>query len=228
MFKTELHLHTSPVSVCGRVSPEQVVEHYWRNGYSTIVITNHFQPSLFERCAKKGLRDRQTVDFFIQDYQRAKKYANGKINVLLGLEFRNYENDNDYLVYGINESFLYSVLNITKLKLPDVCNVIRKNGGMIFQAHPFRDGIKVTNPRYLDGIEAGNFSYLRDDRNDIAEAWAKKYVLKKVYGTDYHIPQQMRGAGILTDNEIKTNEKLIDVLKNQKFLATDGKKIIAI
>ncbi len=228
MFKTEMHLHTSPVSMCGRASPEYVVDQYLRNDYSTIVVTNHFQASFFEKHIKSGLNKTQIIDFYLSDYRRAKDYAMGRMNVLLGLEFRNIENDNDYLIYGIDEGFLYTVLDFTKCKLPEVCNLIHEYGGMIFQAHPFRNGIKVTDPRNLDGIEAGNFSFLRDDRNDVAEFWADKYQLKKVYGTDYHLPKQMRGAGILTDLEIKTNEMLLDVLKKQSFQATDGKNIITV
>ena len=228
MYKTELHLHTSPASVCGRVSPEGVVEHYLKNGYSTIVITNHMTPSLFKDFSSKGQSFENAIEFYLNDYYRAKRHAGDRMNVLLGMEFRNYENVNDYLVYGITDDFLYKAKDLTGMKLRDAINVIRQNGALVFQAHPCRNGITVTDPRYLDGIEAGNFCVIREDRNDISEAWAKKYRLKKVYGSDYHAMSQMCGAGILTDIPITSNMQLLDVLKSQNFKATNGKRIITL
>ncbi len=40
-FKTELHAHTAETSNCGKASAEELVEAYIKNGYSTVVITDH-------------------------------------------------------------------------------------------------------------------------------------------------------------------------------------------
>ena len=65
----------------------------------------------------------------------------------------------------------------------------------------------------------------RQNFNELAEQWIKNTGLKRMYGTDYHAKYHMVGAGILTDEEIKTNEQLVDILKNQQFKVTDGKRV---
>ena len=42
MYKYETHLHTSPVSKCGRVSVRDNLEFYKKMGYDGVFITNHF------------------------------------------------------------------------------------------------------------------------------------------------------------------------------------------
>ncbi|MBQ8605119.1 MAG: PHP domain-containing protein [Clostridia bacterium] len=225
MFKTELHVHTFPASNCARTCPEDMVENFIENGYSTVVITNHFSPTLFNVVAKDKSY-KEAVDLFLSNYHRAIKQADGRLNVLLGMEFRNIHNDNDYLVYGIDEQLLYRAEGILNMKIKNAYEYLTLKGAMVFQAHPFRDGMTVTNPKYLDGIEEINFCVTHNNRNDMAKLWADSYGLLRVYGQDYHSVKYMQGAGILTDTEIKTNEQLLEVLRAQSFKVTDGKEII--
>lgn len=222
MFKTELHIHTSPVSNCAHVSPEEMIEDHVKNGYSTIVITNHFSPALTDVILKKQASHTQAVDFFLSDYRRAKKAANGRINVLLGMEYRNRHNSNDYLVYGIDEKFLYGIEGCLEMKIKEASALFREKGALIYQAHPFRDSMTITNPKYLDGIEGGNFCTTHDSRNDIARAWAEKFSMNMVFGSDYHSTAYMRNSGIITETEIKTNAQLIEVLQAMNFTAVDN------
>lgn len=226
MFKTELHIHTSPVSKCARTSPEDMVEDFIENGYSTIVITNHFSPTLTDIILKKQTTHEQTVEFFLSDYERAKKAANGRLNVLLGMEYRNRHNLNDYLVYGIDEEFLYQAKGCLEMDIKEASALFHEKGALIYQAHPFRDTMTVTSPKYLDGIEGGNFCTTHDSRNDIAMVWAEKFNMNTVYGSDYHSKAYMRGAGILTDFEIKDNNRLLEVLRTMNFDAVDNGTVV--
>lgn len=225
MFKTELHVHTFPASNCARTCPEDMVECYIENGYSTIVITNHFSPTLFNVVAK-GKSYKEAIDLFLSNYHRAVNQANGRLNVLLGMEFRNIHNDNDYLVYGIDEKLLYQAEGIINMKIKNAYEYLNLKGALVFQAHPFRDGMTVTNPKYIDGIEEINFCVTHENRNEFAKLWADKYDLLKVYGQDFHSVRYMQGAGILTEKEIKTNKDLLEVLKTQNFKVTNGQEII--
>ncbi len=225
MFKTELHIHTFPASNCARTCPEDMVDDFIENGYSTIVITNHYSPTLFGTVAK-GKTYKKAIDIFLEDYKRAKKHAGDRLNVLLGIEFRNVHNMNDYLVYGLDESDLYKSKGILQMKIKTASEYFHSKGALIFQAHPFRDGMTVTNPKYIDGIERINFCTTHENRNQMAKIWSETYDLLKVYGQDYHSVNYMQGAGILTDFEIKTTEQLVKVLKSQNFKVTDGKEII--
>ena len=41
-MKTDLHVHTSEVSLCGHMTAEETLQRYKSAGYDTLVITNHF------------------------------------------------------------------------------------------------------------------------------------------------------------------------------------------
>lgn len=226
MYKTELHCHTSPISNCAHVSPEETVEQYIENGYTTLVITNHLSPTYYRAVLPESITETYDIEeYFLSDYRRAKKQAGDRLNVLFALELRVKENMNDYLIYGVTEDFVHTLGNVMDKKIKDIVPVIHENGGLIFQAHPFRDTMTVTSPRLIDGVEVINLSK-HLDRNEFAELWAHKYGLLKVYGSDYHDKNYMKGGGILTDTPITTEKELYNVLKSQNFSFTDGENII--
>ena len=227
MFKTELHVHTSPVSRCAKVDAKSTALHFANEGYNTIVITNHLSPALFAKelpCEHddwKGI-----VDFFLSDYYMAKEAVKGRMNVLVGAELRVNKNGNDYLVYGVDEQFFYDIGNPFDKKIEDIAPLVRDAGGIILQAHPFRNGMTVTPPYVIDGVEVFNFSAGHDSRNDIACAWAKKFGLIGICGQDYHNTSYLFGAGILTEDEIKDSNDLLKILKSGDFKMTDGSQIL--
>ena len=227
MFKTELHIHTSPISRCAKVDALTTAQHFYDEGYNTIVITNHLSPKLLEKVITCDPSDWKGVtDCYLSDYRLARDAFKGKMNVLLGIELRVHENNNDYLIYGINEEFVYNLGNVMDQKLKDIVPKIHEAGGLIFQAHPFRNKMTVTDPAILDGIEVYNTAPVHDNRNDIACMWAKKFNLLHSIGQDYHRADYLLGGGILTDTEITTSEQLAEVLKSGNFKMTDGTQIL--
>ena len=225
MFKTELHTHSFPVSTCSIVSPEELVDDYISHGYNTVVITNHLSRYTADTDLYKNKTQKEKADVYLDDYRRAKKHADGRINVLLGMEYNNVGGYNDFLVYGIDEEFVYNAKDIVHMPLTEALDLFHKNCAIIFQAHPFRKFMTPVDPTLVDGAEAGNYCNTRQNFNELAEQWIKNTGLKRMYGTDYHATYHMVGAGILTDEEIKTNEQLVDILKNQQFKVTDGKRV---
>ncbi len=227
MFKTELHLHTSPVSRCAHVDAASAIGQYIEWGYDTVVVTNHMSPALFSKELTCDHDDwHAVVDYYLSDYRIAKKTAGDKMNVLLGMELRVRENANDYLVYGIDEQFVYDMGNPLDIKLKNIVPMIHEAGGIILQAHPFRDKMTVTNPKLIDGIEVVNFTAGHDSRNDIACMWAKKFDMLGICGQDYHNRDYIIGAGILTDTLITNEKQLRDILVSRNFKMTDGAQIL--
>ena len=215
----EMHFHTKNTSNCANVPAEIAVEEYIKAGYDGIVVTDHLSPSTYMKYGRELLSWKKKVDFFLRGYKEALKTANGRINVLLGMElrFRHSEGDNDYLVYGITEEFLYShpeLLSLNSRKFYELC---QKNGVLVFQAHPFRVGMKVTNPKHLNGVEIFNGNPRHNSSNDIAETWAKKYDLMVTSGSDYHEIEDLGSGGIWFNKEIKDNKALIEELKKRDY-----------
>ena len=214
-----MHFHTKNTSNCANVPAYIAVEEYIKAGYEGIVVTDHLSPSTYMKYGRELLPWKKKIDFFLRGYNEAKKTANGRIPVLLGMElrFRTSESDNDYLVYGINEDFLYNTPEILNMNSRTFYDLAHKNGFLVFQAHPFRVGMKVTNPKYLDGVEIFNGNPRHNSSNDIAEMWAKKYVLMVTSGSDYHEIGDLGTGGIWFNKEITDNKTLVEELSKRNY-----------
>lgn len=215
----EMHLHTKETSNCANVPAKVLIEEYIKAGYDGIVVTDHLSPSTYMKYKRELLPWKKKVDFFLRGYKEVLKASNGRIPVLLGMElrFRSSEGDNDYLVYGINENFLYNTPKLLEMNIKSFYELAQKNGFLVFQAHPFRVGMKVTNPKFLDGVEIFNGNPRHNSSNDIASAWAKKYDLMVTSGSDYHEIEDLGSGGIYFNKKISDNKTLLEELRKQDY-----------
>lgn len=224
MFKTELHCHSADVSECATADVHSLVEAYVQAGYSTVVLTNHFNPSTYAYLKCKDWTE--WIDKYVDGYRRLKECAAGKLEILLGAELRFDGNINDYLLYGLTESFLREHEFMFRMRRRTFHKLASENGILFIQAHPFRDRMSITPPPHLDGIEVYNGSgggyYGADSRNDFAEAWANRFGLLKTSGTDLHYPDDTVNGGILTEEKITSVEQLVDVLKSGRYQLIRG------
>ena len=220
---TELHLHSSEMSPCGRVPAEEMVRLYHEAGYTTLVFTDHYYPRIYLNHG--GISHEALVDAYRDTVKRAKEAAGPfGMTVLSGIEIRFTDADNDYLVYGLDFDYLFSHAHLMEMGLRDFSALCRKEGFFLIQAHPFRNGMKIQDPALLDAMEVYNGNPRHDSRNDAARLWAKKYGLIEVSGSDAHqLPDVARG-GIVTEERIDGMEQLIGVLREGRFsLIEDGK-----
>lgn len=213
-YKTELHAHTREVSPCADLTATEVADRYIADGYTSIVITNHYTQTIIERM---GDTWEERINAYLSPIRMMREYAKDRLNVLLGCELRFAENSNDYLIIGITEEFLISHPELYLMNLKSFSALARENGLLVVQAHPFRNGMSVMPPEYLDGIETFNGHVGHDSRNPIADAWAKRYGLIETAGTDFHHPYQSGVAGILTDEPIVSEEQLLAILKSGSY-----------
>lgn len=215
MFKTELHCHSNDISECARVNTTDIINKFVGKGYSTLVLSNHFSLGTMRFVGATSWDE--WIDKYIAGYEKLKNDAQGKLNVLLGMELRFKQNVNDYLVFGITEKFLRSIPDVFDMNPDSFSKVAHENGCLFVQAHPFRNGMTVVNPCCLDGVEVFNGHLGHDSRNNIAEAWADKFGLIKTSGTDFHYTDSPANGGILTDTEITSMEQLVEVLKSGNY-----------
>ena len=215
MYKTELHCHSKDISECARVSTQEIIDKFVEAGYSTLVLTNHFARGTMNHMNPVDWND--WVDKYIAGYEKLKNDAQGKLNILLGMELRFDENCNDYLVFGITEEFLKKYPNLFEMNPYSFHDIAKENGCLLIQAHPFRNGMTVIRPDVLDGVEVFNGHFGHDSRNDIAEAWADKFGLIKTAGTDFHYITSPANGGILTEKEITTSKELVEVLSSGNY-----------
>ncbi len=219
MFKTELHIHSGSVSDCADVHESVIVERYIEAGYTSLVLTNHLSKFTYKnkRFDHSAHSWDEKIDYYMNGYHIMKDAAGDRLNVLLGVELRSNLDDNDYLIHGISEDFLRSYPNIMDDKLQNVLNAVHEAGGLLFQAHPFRNNMKVVKPIFLDGIEVYNGHIGQESRNDIAYMWAEKFGLMKISGSDYHHEHHIIGAGIETDVPVTSEKQLVEILKSGNY-----------
>ena len=213
-FKTDLHAHTSEVSPCGHVTAPEVAERFIAEGYTSLVITNHYCDYVIDTL--KGSWQ-EKMDYYMYPYHLMREHAGDRLNVILGCELRFEGNINDYLIYGITEDFLRENPDLHKMSLRSFAPLARENGFLVVQAHPFRNEIQIVPPALLDGMETFNGTPSYDGRNSIADAWAKRYNLIRTSGSDFHNPDQHGTGGILTSAAIRTGEELVAVLKSGNY-----------
>ncbi len=213
-FLTELHTHTSGVSSCAHHTPEEVVDLYVKNGYTSLVLTNHYTDRNLPRAGETW---QERADFYLSDYYKMRDYAKGNLHILLGMELRFHGNDNDYLVFGLTESFVREHPNLFEMEPKTFYPLAKENGLLVVQAHPFRNKMVVQNPDYLDGIEIYNGHPHHDSRNDIALAWCRKYGKIPTSGTDFHHIGTGTVGGIITEEPVLSMEQLVQILQNRTY-----------
>ena len=212
----EAHFHTADVSTCACLSAEEAVELYKNAGYSGVVVTDHFSQECFEK-KYPGNNWTEKVDYFLRGYRNAKKHETENFSVMLGIELRFPESENDYLVYGVDEQFLYDHEDIIYMTPKEFKKVAEKNSITVIQAHPFRINSHITNPRYIDGIEVYNGNKRHDSSNNIAEIWAKKHGFLTTSGSDFHEYEDLARSGMICDKFIKDVKEFRSVLLSGGF-----------
>lgn len=211
--KIELHCHTSEVSLCGRMTAEEVVEAYIQKGYSGIVITDHFTSGLFNN--DEGLEE--TLFKYYSGYRNALIAAKGRIKIYRGAELRLNENINDYLIFGDSSNLLRKGKDLFNYDIKKLYESIKAEGLAIYQAHPNRDHMKQMPVEYLDGIEVYNLHTGHNSRNYLSVAFAQENGIKGISGSDAHQLIHVGRGGILTENVPKTETELKDILLSGNY-----------
>ena len=185
-YKYETHLHTSNSSACGHSRASEYISYYKEMGYAGIFVTDHF--FLGNTCIDRSLPWTEWVSQYCAAYREA--YEEGlkqDFPVFFGWE-ATYQGD-DYLVYGLDEAWLMQHPEVTTWTVPEQYRVVHAAGGLVIQAHPFRERGYMNSihlhPYDCDGWEvanAGNESY----QDALAYRYAGGHGMKMTAGSDIH------------------------------------------
>ena len=212
-YRIELHSHISEVSPCGKITAQEMIELYVQKGYNGIVITDHFSGPLFSDLEDIG----DILARFCKGYKNALLAAQDRIKVYLGAEVRLDESYNDYLVYGDVLRLLRHGKELCKLSLQEFYYLAKEYDLAVFQAHPFRDHMKLAPKEFVDGIEVYNLHTEHDSRNYKAVDYARKLNLLGISGTDCHKVHHAGRGGIFTDFLPVNEKELKDLILSKSF-----------
>jgi len=211
-YTTELHAHSFPVSACGDFSPEDVVSFYKEAGVSSLVLTNHLNPHWIEGNKKERAQE------YLSDYKRAKEASNSDINVILGVEIRFPENDNDYLVYGVEESDIELFISLIPYGIKNFYKEAKRNTNLIVQAHPLRKNMVLAPLDSIDGIESINMHPNHHAKPSIAFKYAKDNDLIVTGGSDFHHKGHQALCLMRTEKEMLSSFDVAEQLKSKSAI----------
>ncbi len=215
----ETHCHCSVTSKCSLLSPADLINLYVKNGYSGVIVTDHF---LNGNCITEIRSEpdyKKQIEMFCEGYKQVKVAAEGKLDVFFGLE-ASYKGT-DVLVYGWNENDLKSIPEIMNMSMKDFILFANENGALTIQAHPFREASYIDHIRLFpntQGVEIYNAA-----RNDLSNALAYEYyrLYDNAYGkirtagSDAHALDHKYLSGMAFDSKISSISDFIERVKKK-------------
>ena len=220
-MRIEMHIHTSEVSPCSRCTAAEAVRRCISKGYDAMVVTDHFNEDASSRMMGYLAGWQERMDHFLSGYREAKAAAPTGFLVLLGMELRFMEQgNNEYLIYGFDEQFLYDNEGVDRLDIKHFSAIARENGFLLAQAHPFRWGMALTPAKYLDALEVYNGNSHHASHNDFAALWARWHGLLAIAGSDYHggdTGDGMAPGGVRLLEPVRDEKELVKMIKERKY-----------
>jgi len=219
----ETHMHTSEVSGCAVSTAEQQVRSYKNRGYAGIIVTDHFING-YSTCPKKLPWDKK-MNHIVSGYLEAKK-AGDKcgLDVFFGWKFT--IRGSDFLTYGLDLEFLLANPGLDKLGVEDYSSLVRKSGGFLAQAHPYRDAWYIEHkfPVQHDLVDAIEVFNPLDTKkcNAKAFAFAQQHELPMQAGSDSHMVNHRIRSGIFLDRKAESIYDIIRAIKAKKIILADG------
>ena len=216
-YRFETHFHTKETSPCGKVPAAEGVLLYHELGYKGLVVTDHYFKGYFEdRLPDVSWPEK--IDIYLAGYEEARLAGQALgMQVYPGMEIRFLENSNDYLVYGISRELLLAWPRLYEMSLATFMPFAKEHGLLLYQAHPFRNGMVIMQPQNLFGMEVYNGHPRHDARNDIALEWARAYGLQQLAGSDFHqVPDKGLG-GVDFTVEIESYQDFVLALKEENY-----------
>lgn len=220
MYLYETHCHCSQCSACAISSARELVRAYHRAGYAGLVLTDHF---IFGNTAvPRELPWAEQMQRYYDAYLEAKDEGDAlDFDVIFGFEHA-YGDGKEVLIYGVGLDFLLVNPDIPRLSLEEFVERVHEAGGIVVQAHPYRERWYVNmsvGPRadLVDGIEVYNAGNKPgEDAKALALAKTGNYILTS--GGDVHWEQDAHigAAGIYLPRRVKNEWEFVQALKEKK------------
>ena len=204
-MRIDLHIHTSPFSACSYIDPHELVQEAQRMKLDGICLTEH------------------QVVWALGEIDRLA--AESGIKIFRGNEFTT--NQGDVLVFGYYEDIKELMI------IQDLRDRVRKAGGFMIAAHPFR-GFKTFGIgqlqltveqasrrkvfEFVDAVEIGN-GKLSEEENDMACKVAEMLGLPGTGGSDAHRVDEIGTWVTEFENDIENERQLVEELHAGRFRA---------
>ena len=209
----DLHAHSSGISRCCQIPAEEVLKTAKEYGIDGIVLTNHYQKSYLQNDDADAF-----AKAYVEEFHYTEKIAEELgMKVFFGVEVTTelYKNVH-MLVYGVSEKFVLENPRVFELDQEELYKLVKAYGGVLVQAHPFRNGCTVLDTAYLDGVEINCHPlYGNSYQKELMEIAAENKLLLTC-GGDYHADTYRAHCGMYLPDDIGNNNELRDYLLDTK------------
>lgn len=197
----ELHIHTEVGSHDACLTLEELKQETLRLKLDGLCVTEHLN---FEPLINEKLIDAYRSYFLLKEMTKGTN-----IEVFPGLEVT-LGDGSEYLIFG-----LVVPLEMFNRTWQEAVEQIKKLGGVIVQAHPFRNGKVVS--KIVDGVEVFNCASTLK-ANEECRLWMQKNPhMCCVVGSDAHFVDELGRAIMVFEDELQTNEAFVDAIINGKY-----------
>ena len=214
MYLYETHLHAQPISACARVSIRDNLEFYKQKGYTGVFMTDHFVDGNYAREARSLPYD-ERIRYYFSAFKEGKRLGE-EIGIEVFYGFEMSYGGTDFLVYGIDEEWCLVHEDMDKMPKSQLLKLLMAEGGLVIQAHPFREAGYIDHirlfPRCIHGTEVFN-ACRTDFENKLAEQYSENYGLIRFSGSDNHIGADLpRLGGMATEAPIQSERDFISAV----------------
>lgn len=193
-----MHAHTTRYSGCSYMEPEVYIDAAREKGLGGICITEHntFWPE--------------------SEFNELCHYGKGLI-IINGIEQRCWNGEvlqGDFLVYGCR-------FQLERPTIHQLIDIVHKSGGVVAAAHPFREGLGVSEKLVcqidLDGLEI--FSCNQEQwQTKLTVSIAQKMNIPVIAGSDAHMPEQVGYSVTEFTVPVKDEQDFVNAIKNRQFV----------
>ena len=212
----ETHLHTVEASACGKVPGKDYITYMQDLGYAGIIVTDHFFNG--NSRVPKDLPWEDRVEQYCSGFEHAYAAAAGTdFTVMFGIEY-NFDGD-EFLLYGVDKKWLLSNPHIMDQTRAEVYATVHEGGGIMIQAHPYRErdylsAIHLT-PDVCDGAEVYNAAN-PDYQNALAFEYAAERDFRMSAGSDIHYFNPKALGGMMFDHPITSIKEYKNAFLNRE------------
>lgn len=225
-YKYETHMHSSQGSACAVDCAEEMALACFRRGYAGMVLTDHFVHG--NTAVPRHMVWECRMQLYYDACLAARAAVEGlDFTVFFGLEHC-FGGGLEVLTYGIDLDFLLKNPDLPLLAPADYAQRVHEAGGLVIQAHPYRQRSYISKPgplplQDLDGVEVHNMGNLPEENRRAQQLAQEHPSLLALAGSDAHAVTEVGLAGVAFPCPVRDAAQFVQALRRREGrLIVDG------
>ena len=227
----ETHLHTSQGSACARSTGAEMALAAKEYGYTGIFVTDHNWGG--NTTVDRTLTWDEWIERYSEGYRDAKRKGDEiDLDVFWGMEAAYI--GTEFLIYGMTPEQFIANPCIRHCEIPELYRTVKKEGGLMVHAHPYREEAYIPEirlfPDLVDGVEGINATHTNtkskghkdSSYDEKAILYANSHQLPMTAGSDIH-STELLGGGMAFRRRLESSQDFVKaVLSGEDYILTNG------